>query len=204
MARDGKPTRDKILAESKALIYENGFSGTSIDQIIEKTGITKGAFFYHFKTKNALAQTLMEEFAKADLSHMELALKETEHLIEEPLKRLLKFIQLFIDLTQNYEEPPSCLYASYTSESNQFDQEIIELISETILKWRNTFVELINNVLVESEPKISIDVSSLADLFTVIFEGAFVTSKALNEPDLTAKQLQHLKNYFQLLFKEKK
>ena len=58
MGRDGKPTRDKILAESKALVFENGFAGTSIDKILQRTGITKGAFFYHFKTKNALAKAL--------------------------------------------------------------------------------------------------------------------------------------------------
>jgi TetR/AcrR family transcriptional regulator, transcriptional repressor for nem operon len=49
MARDGKPTRDKILAESKTLVLENGFAGTSVDQILERSQITKGAFFYHFK-----------------------------------------------------------------------------------------------------------------------------------------------------------
>jgi len=204
MARDGKPTRDKILAQSKTLVFENGFAGTSIDQILNKTGITKGAFFYHFKTKNDLAKTLIEEFAEEDMSHMEWALNETEHLKEEPLKRLLQFIQLFIDMMENLKEPPSCLYASYTYESKQFDQEIIELISTTILKWRNTFIKLINNVLGDIEPNIEVDISSLADLFTVIFEGAFVVSKSLNEPKLTAKQLQHLKNYIQLLFSQKK
>jgi len=40
----------------------------------------------------------------------------------------------------------------------------------------------------------------LSDQFVVIFEGAFVVSKALNDSDITAKQLQHLKNYLELLF----
>lgn len=200
MGRDGTPTKNKILAESKALVFKNGFSGTSIDQILDKTGITKGAFFYHFNTKNALAKALIEEFIKEDMSHMEWALKETEYLKNNPLKRLLKFVQLFIDMMQDINEPPSCLYASYTHESNQFDQEVIDLISETILKWRNTLTDLINNVLLFNKPKIEIDISSLADFFTVIFEGSFITSKALNEPNLTAKQLKHLKNYFELIF----
>ncbi len=205
MARDGKPTRDKILAESRALILKNGFSGTSIDNILDKTGITKGAFFYHFKTKSLLAKALLEDFAKEDIFYMNEALEKTEPLKGDALQRLLQFIQEFIDMISDLSEPPpGCLYATYLSENNQFDKEIWEFISTTILLWRSTLEMLIHNVLEENDMKIEVDVASLADLLVVIFEGSYVISKAVNEADLTAKQLTHLKNYFQLLFDAKR
>ena len=200
MGRDGKPTRDKILAESKALVFENGFSGTSIDQILQRTGITKGAFFYHFKTKNALAKALIEEFAREDIFYLNEVLKKTENLKEDPLNRLLRFIQEFIDMMSGVTEPHSCLYATYTYEPSQFDQETLGHISETLLTWRTAMEQLINNVLEEYDTKFEIDIKSLADHTTVIFEGAFVVSKALNGRDLTADHLKHLKNYFELIF----
>lgn len=205
MARDGKPTRDKILAESRDLVLKNGFSGTSIDNILEKTGITKGAFFYHFKTKNILAKALIEEFAREDISYMNEALEKTEPLKGDALNRLLQFVQEFIDMFEDLSEPPpGCLYASYMSESDRFDDEIKEFISSTFLLWRNTFELLLHNVLEENETKIEVDIASLADMLVVIFEGSYVVSKAVNEADLTAKQLIHLKNYFQILFDSKK
>ncbi|WP_222983681.1 TetR/AcrR family transcriptional regulator [Flagellimonas meishanensis] len=203
MARDGKPTRDKILTESKALVFENGFSGTSIDQILEKTGITKGAFFYHFKTKNALAKALIEEYAREDIAHMEEFLKKTEHLKGNALDRLLQFIQECINMMEGLTEPPTCLYASYTYEPNNFEPETLKHISDTLLIWRATMKELINDVLKEHDMKIEVDLQSLADHTIVIFEGAFVVSKALNAPDITAKHLKHLKNYFELIFEPK-
>jgi len=204
MGRDGTPTRNKILAESKQLVFENGFSGTSIDQILERTGITKGAFFYHFKTKNALAKALIEDFAREDIHHMNEALENTKHLEGDSLNRLLQFIQEFIDMMSGLTEPPGCLYASYTYEPNQFDSEILNHISETLLTWRNTMEHLIKDVLEEYNPKVKIDIPSLADHTLVIFEGAFVMSKALNAADLTAKHLEHLKNYFELVFEPRK
>jgi len=204
MGRDGKPTRNKILAESKALVFENGFSGTSIDQILKKTGITKGAFFYHFKTKSALAKTLIEEYAKEDITHMNEILKNTEHLKGNALDRLLQFIQEYIDMMEGLTEPPACLYASYTYEPNNFDSDTLNHISETLLTWRATMKQLINNVLEENDTKIEVDIQSLADHTIVIFEGAFVVSKALNAPDVTADHLKHLKNYFELIFEPKK
>lgn len=205
MARDGKPTRDKILEESKALILQNGYAGTSIDQILEKTALTKGAFFYHFKTKNELAKALIEEFIRLDLSTMEAALHNTQDLKDQPLERVLKFIQGFIDVLTNLKAPhPGCLYASFINESNLFDEEIKDDIAKTILIWRDTIELLLNDVLEQYDMVIEEDLRSLADTFTVIFEGGFILSKSLNEPDLTAKQLIHLQNYVKILFVPKK
>jgi TetR/AcrR family transcriptional repressor of nem operon len=205
MARDGKPTKDKILTESKNLVLRNGFSGTSIDNILAATGITKGAFFYHFKTKNALAKALMEVFVIEDIAFLNEALKQTEHLEGDSLARLLQFTQQFIDAMADLSEPPpGCLYASYLSETDQFDEEIIQSISKIILKWRNTLEDLLQKVLEEYDTQIDVDITSLANLLNVIFEGSYVISKAVNEAALTAKQLTHLKNYFQLLFVKKK
>lgn len=201
MGRDGKPTRDKILAESKALVLENGFSGTSIDQILERTAITKGAFFYHFKTKNELAKALIKEYAREDKDVMDRALEKTESLEEDSLNRLLQFVQEFIDMMSGLQTPyPGCLYASYVYEPQNFSKEINDFICESILLWRDTLEELLNSILREYDTRLEVDIKSLADLFKVVIEGAFIVSKALHEPDVTAKQLQHLKNYFQLIF----
>jgi len=64
--------------------------------------------------------------------------------------------------------------------------------------------KLINDVLEEYDTKIDIDIKSLADHTVVIFEGPYVISKALNESELTANHLKHLKNYFELIFEPKK
>lgn len=202
MARDGKLTRDKILLESKALIFKHGFSGTSIDQILEKTGITKGAFFYHFKTKNALAMALIEEFATADKDKLNNALENTESLKGNSLNRLLQFIQEFIDAETDQNELPGCLYASFLYEPQQLAPEVLDYISETILHWRTVIGNLIQEVLKDHNTKYPVDVESLADHVTVVFEGAFIVSRALNDLDITAKQLQHLKNYIELLFED--
>ena len=47
-------SRERILACAEAVILQKGFSGTSIDDILEKASITKGGFFYHFDGKPGL------------------------------------------------------------------------------------------------------------------------------------------------------
>src|SRR5690606_1200290 len=64
--RDPIGTRTTIMNVAEALVYEQGFSATSIDAVIQKAGVTKGAFFHHFKSKAALGLALVERFAERD------------------------------------------------------------------------------------------------------------------------------------------
>ncbi|WP_084215387.1 helix-turn-helix domain-containing protein [Sphingomonas sp. Ant20] len=46
--------RDKLLDAAVTLIRRNGFAATSVDQLCAAAGVTKGAFFHHFVSKEAL------------------------------------------------------------------------------------------------------------------------------------------------------
>ena len=59
--KKAEKTRLYILEKAFDLIYENGYQATSIDNIIEKTDVTKGAFYYHFKTKEEMGLAMIDE-----------------------------------------------------------------------------------------------------------------------------------------------
>jgi AcrR family transcriptional regulator len=52
-------TRLMILEKAFELIYAKGYQTTSIDDIIATTKVTKGAFYYHFKTKDEMGLLLL-------------------------------------------------------------------------------------------------------------------------------------------------
>lgn len=58
----GSTTRQRILKICFDLIYKQGYQATSIDEIIKQTTLTKGAFYYHFKTKEIMGLALLQEF----------------------------------------------------------------------------------------------------------------------------------------------
>ncbi len=200
MPKDGNKTRLKILAETTNLVFENGFSGTTIDHILERTNISKGAFFYHFKNKADLALKLMTYFSENDLRMLQEAKAYAKRASSNPKDQLIAFVQWHIDHFISLTEPyAGCLYASFVYEPEQFEDEIKIMVADSILQWRKEISELIKKAIIQSDTTLEIDVSSLADMFTVIMEGAFITAKALNDPKLTAAQLKHYKNYLELL-----
>ncbi len=58
---DAQKTREQLLMTAFSAMHKNGFRATGINDILEKTGLTKGAFYYHFSNKAALGYAIIEE-----------------------------------------------------------------------------------------------------------------------------------------------
>lgn len=201
MPKDGTVTREKILDAAQALILDRGYAGMTVDNVLGEVGITKGAFFYHFKTKDDLAKALLQRFAEHDAKVYRETRARAEKLSNDPLQQMLIFIGLFEEMFEGLTEPyPGCLFASYVYELQQFDGETRNLIKASFRKWRELLKEKFDAIAKRYPPRTKIDTASLADAFTVVLEGAFVTGKALNEPTVIAEQLRLFKNYIELLF----
>jgi len=80
-------TRQQLFDTALELFDRKGYEKVSINEICRKAGVSTGAFYHHFKSKD---QILMEEFMKIDDFYMELANKVSG--IEDSLKRLQAFI----------------------------------------------------------------------------------------------------------------
>ena len=201
MPKDGSATRDSILDATQALVLERGFAGMTLDDVVKQVGITKGAFFYHFKSKNDLGKALMKRFSEMDVRSYEESCARAEKLSRDPLQQLLIFIGLFEEMFEELTEPyPGCLLASYLYELQQFDSATKKMITEAFTRWRTLLKGKLDAAVKQHRPKTRIDTASLADMFTVVLEGAFITAKAVDDPKVIVQQLRHFKNYIELLF----
>lgn len=55
-------TREQIRAVALEMFAERGYDGTSLREIAEQLGVTKAAVYYHFKTKEDILVSLLEDF----------------------------------------------------------------------------------------------------------------------------------------------
>lgn len=202
MRRNGVATREKILNAAQGLILARGYVGMTVERVLDEVGITKGAFFHHFKTKDDLARALLQRYAERDDRIYRETRERAEKLSDDPLQQVLLFIGLFQEMFEALTEPfPGCLFASYIYELQQFDADTRALISSSFTKWRELLKEKFQAVARKYPPQIDVDAASLADAFTVVLEGAFITSKAVDDPKVVPEQLRHFRNYVELLFR---
>jgi AcrR family transcriptional regulator len=59
--RNPDRTREALLHAGFEEIYRNGFRSARVDRILDRTSVTKGAFYHHFPTKRALGEAIVDE-----------------------------------------------------------------------------------------------------------------------------------------------
>jgi TetR/AcrR family transcriptional repressor of nem operon len=183
------------------MVLDVGLAGTSVEKVIEGAGVTKGTFFYHFKTKHDLAAALIERYADQDEHHFADAMSKAEQLARDPLQQLLIFVGLFIEMTEQLEEPfPGCLYASYCYQSGAISSQSMAQVERMMLFWRERLGEKVEAVIGQNPPRIPVEAHQVADHVLTTFEGAFILSKVMKEPKLASEQLVQCRNYLELLF----
>jgi TetR/AcrR family transcriptional repressor of nem operon len=202
MASKGEDTRKRILDTAQSMVLARGYAGVSVEQLISSLGMTKGAFFHHFKSKGDLARALIQRYSDDGIGLFQDFLARSRKLSDDPLQQLLILISLYEETFEGLEEPyPGCLLASYVYELQQFDEETHEIINQEFLLSRKELSKLIRQIMKKYQPRIDVDAKSLADAFMTVFEGAFILSKSLNEANITAQQLRHYRNYIEVLFR---
>ena len=65
--RDSKRTRERLLQAAFREVYRSGFQSAGLDAILAAAGVTKGALYYHFKSKEDLGYAVVQEIIAPDL-----------------------------------------------------------------------------------------------------------------------------------------
>ena len=144
MPKNGAPTRTRILDTAERLVIENGFAATSVDQVIAESGTSKGAFFHHFGSKLALAQSLVDRYAAADIAHLEAALEHAATLTDDPAQQVIEFVRFFETGADDLmAAQSSCLYVSILTERQLVDSGTAAQIGQAITEWRTSLSQTV-------------------------------------------------------------
>jgi AcrR family transcriptional regulator len=128
----GERTRRDILEAAVNLFAKNGFRNTTINQIVESAQMTKGAFYCHFKSKEAIFCEVVKDVKNLWNS---LIIKE---IGKEggALEKLLKMLDIFVELTLENKDRYVIfivLIAEFTEVDEKFEGVLKEAFDEFFL-----------------------------------------------------------------------
>ncbi len=84
----GLRTRQRILESTAQVFDKQGYAGATLNRLVESTGLTRGAFYFHFESKDALAVAIAEEQA----ARWDQLRQQVEAQEQDPLRRLVSLI----------------------------------------------------------------------------------------------------------------
>ncbi len=193
-------TRQKIVEAAHDLVFDLGFSATTVDAVLAATGVSKGAFFYHFPTKAALGKAVIERFAEADAEVLEHYMTRAESLTSDPAEQLVEFVRGFeADIEAGVITQNGCLFASYVYERIPAEVESDTVILGAIDLWRRRILDKLESAAAARPPALDVDLEALAEHVWAVFEGGFVLGRAVGDPLKLRDQLRHLRAYLTLL-----
>ncbi|WP_426123536.1 TetR/AcrR family transcriptional regulator [Pararhizobium sp. PWRC1-1] len=199
--RKGEETRTRILDVAETAVLQKGFGGTSIEELIAETGITKSGFFYHFRDKNELAKALLNRYIENDERIYDEIFSRARDLMDDPLQSFLLGLKLLSELLSDLPNGhPGCLVATICYYERLFDREIQETNRQAALAWRRRFRGMFEEIMAVYTPREPFDVDQLADMVSTVIEGGIVLSKALKEPQSLPEQILVFRNFIKMLF----
>ena len=163
--------------------------------------ITKGGFFYHFEGKSGLAQALVDRYIRQDDEIFARLIEQASGLTEDPLHRLLIFLKLLSEMMLEMEDThPGCLVASFTYESQQFNDAIREAMKNGIVNWRNLILEQLQNIQQQYSQTGDVSLDTQADMFTAIIEGGILLARNFENNQLLADQILAYRSFIKMLY----
>jgi TetR/AcrR family transcriptional repressor of nem operon len=187
MPRDGTATRERILDAAQRLVIDNGYAATSVDQVLARSGTSKGAFFHHFASKQALADALVERYAAADLEMLAEGLDAARAAADDPVERAIAFLRHFEELGDEIMTGTTgCLYISVLAEQQLIGSGTSDPIRAAAAEWRDRYADLLREALGGRD---DVDVDALSDHVFVTFEGAFLLARTTGDPGDMRRQL---------------
>ena len=194
-------TREAILDTAQNLILRKGFSGTSLDEIIDGAGITKGGFFYHFNGRAELAKNLLIRYLGDDDRILRGLIEKAQSYSDNPVERLLIFLKLYAEVADGMEDVhPGCLVATYTYESQQFDPEISEMVREGVESWKKHYLSLFQPAVESKSLREPFTAEKLADMLNAILEGGIVLSKVSGSNRILVEQMLLYREILKIAF----
>jgi TetR/AcrR family transcriptional repressor of nem operon len=201
MPRDGSATKQRILDTAHDLILQQGYAATSLDQILGASGATKGAFFHHFASKEAMAEALFEQYVAGDERIFVETFERAEGLTSDPLQQVLLTIGFFEETYRKLEAPhPGCLLASYVYQSELMTPERRRATADAFLLWRNALSAKLREAEALHPPVVPIDHDALGDMLSVIQEGGLILAKVMDDPGLMARYLRVFRTHIEMAF----
>lgn len=197
-------TRRKILDAAFDLVLRHGYTAATVDRILEKCGLTKGAFFHHFPSKADLTLALVERYIAEGRESLHSALIRAERHSPDPLEQLQYFhrdsMERAAEPAPARAPPAGCLIACAVYELEQHTPEARTMMRDFVVHYRRVLADKLREVMSRYPPRLPVSAEDLAEYLYATYDGGLVLGRLLNEPQALVRQLQHADDYLHLLF----
>ncbi|MGE4320377.1 MAG: TetR/AcrR family transcriptional regulator [Acholeplasmataceae bacterium] len=186
--KDGQKTFDQIIEAAKKLFSKKGYLATSINEIIEKSGIATGTFYLYFDDKFALYSYILGKYRKSIRKNISDAIKDVHTRYEKErlgLKAFLKFA---------WDDP---LAYRIIWESMFVDHDLFKEYYQT---FSDNYIRQLSHSVDEGEVRDDVDLETLS--YVLMGISNFVGIQVMFRDTLTEQKLDFIVDQVMIVLKD--
>lgn len=178
-ATKGARTRQRIVSHATLLMYANGYARTSIDDVIRAAGITKGSFYFHFRSKEDLGYAVIDNASAYILGRLKEALERPGLSSWERLEAMLREIQ---EIVEAADCTRGCILGNLALETSHDHPGFREAIATAFREWWELIASHLETMKEEGHLPADFDCRAYAQFAVSAMEGGIMMSKVTRDP----------------------
>lgn len=197
-----KKTRDLVVSRNKILtaafheVFARGFQGVSIDDIVKKTNLTKGAFYHQFPTKLDLGYALVDEIIRPMI--IERWIKPLEKF-DNPIDGILKQLKILIGEVPLAQLKLGCPLNNLVQEMSAIDSPFKKHLQLALDQWIDGIAFHLTRAKKNGLLKSDVKVRQAAHFIVMAHEGFYGMLKGLDDPEAFDALYNSIKIYFKAI-----
>lgn len=185
-------TREKLLQAATRRMLEQGYNGTTVDQICTDVGTTKGAFFHHFQSKGAIGHATIDRYADRIFGAIDRSVKATD-----PIERVFEYVDALGDIAHRQDRKPACLLAIETMELGAVDEAFRVRCAGHFERWVENLEGLIGAALAAAGNTTA--ARPLAEHLIALFEGSLILARARGDATIIQTNVAQFRRHLATL-----
>ncbi len=194
--RDPDITREKLLKAAFEEMYRRGFQAASLDAILAKAGVTKGALYHHFPGKAALGRAVVDEVVRRFLLERWSVL---EPPAGDPVTALQRIIRRRSTRLTPREVELGCPLNNLAQEMSPLDEQLRRRVAKTFDTWTEAFARILERGQQEGSVREDVNAKQVAAFIVAAVEGSFGLAKSAKSAPMLRANLVVLDGFLESL-----
>lgn len=168
-------SKEKVTQVATQLFHEKGYQTTTVDELLEASGVTKSNFYYHFKSKEELALKILDVRMKQFES--EVILSTLGEISLSPKKQLQRFYDRIANFHRDLKCKYGCPFGNLALEMSDVSEKFRKRLSAFFKNWEKAIEECVHEGVVRGEFRRDINPKLAAGVILSQLEGAIMMVK---------------------------
>ncbi len=188
--------RDRLVDAGASLMREKGYFATTIEDILSRTGASKGNFFHYFRSKEELGYAVIDAF-RLECRRRFRRIIEDEAL--SPMSRLYRYLDDQVDCFRKDGNLCGCPCGMLAMELSGRHEGFRERLQEVFDEIGGAFQKLYEAAKAAGELHEEVNSRGLAMFTVASYQGALLLTKTAQDAEVMASILGHLREYLDSL-----